>query len=106
MERGDNSNPNPDESVGLIDYLLSYRRVATIPSLRPYLDKQAQYFSLGLRFPTIAVDIMAEDNSNPITIDELEAIAKQKLLQNVYDYYASGSDDQKCVRRNRKAFDR
>jgi (S)-2-hydroxy-acid oxidase len=49
---------------------------------------------------------MANDGPNPITIDELESIAKQKLPQNVYDYYACGSDDQKCLRRNLSAFDR
>jgi hypothetical protein len=49
---------------------------------------------------------MANETSKPITIDELEAIAKTKLPQNVYDYYACGSDDQKCLRRNRSAFDR
>ena len=49
---------------------------------------------------------MANKASKPITIDELEAIAKQNLPQNVYDYYACGSDDQKCLRRNRSAFDR
>ena len=49
---------------------------------------------------------MADPKSNPITIDELEAIAKQKLPSNVYDYYSSGSDDQKCLRRNLSAFDR
>lgn len=49
---------------------------------------------------------MADNTPKPITIDELEVIAKQKLPQNVYDYYACGSDDQKCLRRNREAFDR
>jgi (S)-2-hydroxy-acid oxidase len=49
---------------------------------------------------------MADSKPDPITIDELEAIAKQKLPSNVYDYYSSGSDDQKCLKRNRDAFDR
>jgi (S)-2-hydroxy-acid oxidase len=49
---------------------------------------------------------MANQESKPITIDELEAIAKQKLPSNVYNYYSCGSDDQKCVKRNRDAFDR
>ena len=49
---------------------------------------------------------MANPKPNLITIDELEAIAKQKLPSNVYDYYSSGSDDQKCLKRNRDAFDR
>ena len=49
---------------------------------------------------------MAKQESKPITIDELEAIAKRKLPSNVYNYYACGSDDQKCLKRNRDAFDR
>jgi (S)-2-hydroxy-acid oxidase len=49
---------------------------------------------------------MANQDPKPITIDELEAIAKQKLPSNVYNYYSCGSDDQKCVKRNRDAFDR
>jgi len=49
---------------------------------------------------------MAKEEPKPITIDELEAIAKQKLPSNVYNYYASGSDDQKCLKRNCDAFDR
>ncbi|KAM0707840.1 hypothetical protein Q7P35_004489 [Cladosporium inversicolor] len=48
---------------------------------------------------------MTNNGPKPITIDELELIAKQELPQNVYDYYACGSDDQKCLRRNRSAFD-
>lgn len=49
---------------------------------------------------------MAETIVNPVTIDELESLARQKLPKNVYDYYASGADDQKCLIRNRVAFDR
>jgi hypothetical protein len=61
-----------------------------------------------LRIEIIAAHLnpMADPKPNPITIDELEAIAKQKLPSNVYDYYSSGSDDQKCLKRNRDAFDR
>lgn len=49
---------------------------------------------------------MSKETPKPITVDELEAIAKKKLPQNVYDYYSCGADDQKCLRRNRDAFDR
>lgn len=49
---------------------------------------------------------MGEHATKPITIEDLETIARRKLPQNVYDYYASGSDDQNCLRRNREAFDR
>jgi (S)-2-hydroxy-acid oxidase len=49
---------------------------------------------------------MANRPTRPITIDELEVIARQTLPQNVYDYYACGADDQKCLKRNRSAYDR
>jgi len=49
---------------------------------------------------------MGDKVATPITIEDLEDIARQKLPQNVYDYYASGSDDQVCLRRNREAFSR
>ncbi|XP_074311211.1 glycolate oxidase [Silene latifolia] len=39
-------------------------------------------------------------------INEYEAIAKQKLPKMVYDYYASGSEDQWSLSENRNAFSR
>lgn len=41
---------------------------------------------------------------DPITVDEVEAIAKRRLPGHVYDLYASGADDQDTLRRNREAF--
>lgn len=37
---------------------------------------------------------------------EYEAIAKQKLPKMVYDYYASGAEDQWTLAENRNAFSR
>jgi 4-hydroxymandelate oxidase len=42
----------------------------------------------------------------PINIFELEAIAREKLSQAAYDYYASGAHDEVTLRENRAAFDR
>jgi (S)-2-hydroxy-acid oxidase len=50
---------------------------------------------------------MADKNTkeDPITIGEFEAIAQSKLPGNVYDYYASGADEQKALKRNHSAYD-
>ena len=45
-------------------------------------------------------------NEIPITVEHVEAIARQRLPKNVLDYYASGADDQTAVKRNRTDFDR
>jgi (S)-2-hydroxy-acid oxidase len=45
-------------------------------------------------------------DSDPITVNQVEAIARQKLPSNVYDYYACGADDQTVIERNRSDFDR
>lgn len=37
---------------------------------------------------------------------EYEAIAKEKLPKNAYDYYASGAEDQWTLKENRNAFSR
>ncbi|MFN0248120.1 MAG: alpha-hydroxy acid oxidase [Kofleriaceae bacterium] len=39
-----------------------------------------------------------------LNLFELEALAKARLPQMAWDYYASGADDERCVRRNRDAF--
>lgn len=44
------------------------------------------------------------DGPDPITLDEVEAIAKRRLPGHVYALYASGADDQDALRRNREAF--
>lgn len=45
-------------------------------------------------------------HSDPITVDQVEAIARQKLPSNVYNYYACGADDQSALERNQGDFDR
>ncbi|XP_058731874.1 glycolate oxidase-like [Vicia villosa] len=39
-------------------------------------------------------------------VSEYEAIAKQKLPKMVYDYYASGAEDEWTLKENRNAFSR
>lgn len=41
-----------------------------------------------------------------MNIFELEKLAKEKLAPEAFDYYASGSDDELALRRNREAFER
>ncbi|KAI5262808.1 FMN-dependent dehydrogenase [Aureobasidium subglaciale] len=42
----------------------------------------------------------------PITVTEIEEIAKTRLPKNVYDYYSCGADEQKALARNLYMFDR
>jgi (S)-2-hydroxy-acid oxidase len=48
----------------------------------------------------------AASSTVPITVMEIEEIAKTRLPQNVYDYYACGADEQKAMARNSYMFDR
>jgi 4-hydroxymandelate oxidase len=41
-----------------------------------------------------------------LNLAELEALARARLPQMAWDYYASGADDEHCVRRNCEAFQR
>ncbi|KAK2787414.1 hypothetical protein FQN53_005325 [Emmonsiellopsis sp. PD_33] len=59
--------------------------------------------STGAIAPPIAAKQTKED---PITIAELAVLAQKKLSKQVWDYYASGADEEKAVRRNQNAFDR
>lgn len=43
---------------------------------------------------------------DPITIEELFSLAQRKLPKQIWDYYASGSDEGYAVRRNNKAYDK
>jgi 4-hydroxymandelate oxidase len=43
--------------------------------------------------------------TEPINLKDLEAAAQAKLTQMAWDYYASGADDERCLRRNVDAFD-
>ncbi|KAF5641932.1 putative L-lactate dehydrogenase (cytochrome), partial [Fusarium sp. NRRL 25303] len=49
---------------------------------------------------------MATTSSPPLTLREVELAAKTKLPQHIYEFYASGSDDEKALRRNVDAFNR
>lgn len=42
----------------------------------------------------------------PVNLFELEAIAREKLAREAYDYYASGANDEVTLRENRAAYDR
>jgi 4-hydroxymandelate oxidase len=42
----------------------------------------------------------------PVNLFELEAIAREKLPREFYDYYASGAEDEVTVRENRAAYER
>jgi isopentenyl diphosphate isomerase/L-lactate dehydrogenase-like FMN-dependent dehydrogenase len=39
-------------------------------------------------------------------VSEFEKLSKEKLLQMVYNYYASGTEDQWKIRENREDFSR
>jgi 4-hydroxymandelate oxidase len=41
-----------------------------------------------------------------LNLHELEALAKAKLPQLAWDYYSSGADDERCIRRNIDAYER
>ncbi|PNY10655.1 peroxisomal (S)-2-hydroxy-acid oxidase glo1, partial [Trifolium pratense] len=43
---------------------------------------------------------------NITNVNEYEAIAKEKLSKVIYDYYASGAEDQWTLKENRNAFSR
>ncbi|KAJ5599503.1 hypothetical protein N7450_000570 [Penicillium hetheringtonii] len=45
-------------------------------------------------------------DENPITVEHVEAIAREKLPAYVLDYYAGGADDQTAMKRNQTDFDR
>ena len=49
---------------------------------------------------------MADEKEDPITVQEVEVIAQKRLLKNVHEYYACGSDEQTALQRNTEAFSR
>ncbi|KAF1854808.1 hypothetical protein Lal_00008670 [Lupinus albus] len=49
---------------------------------------------------------MATTSSQPLTLHQVELAAKSKLPQHIYEFYASGSDDEEALRRNVDAFNR
>jgi (S)-2-hydroxy-acid oxidase len=44
--------------------------------------------------------------SPPLTLHEVELAGKAKLPKHIYEFYASGSDDEEALRRNVEAFNR
>ncbi|PWY80866.1 FMN-dependent alpha-hydroxy acid dehydrogenase [Aspergillus sclerotioniger CBS 115572] len=44
--------------------------------------------------------------NDPLTLPEVEHAAKARLPSHIYEFYASGSDQQNALARNEKAFDR
>src|ERR1044071_6224653 len=42
----------------------------------------------------------------PVNVFDFEAIARQALLREAYDYYAGGAQDEVTLRENRAAYDR
>lgn len=53
---------------------------------------------VGVWHATISMEIT--------NVMEYEAVAKQKLPKMVFDYYASGAEDQWTLKENREAFSR
>lgn len=49
---------------------------------------------------------MANPAATITNVCEFEEVAKQKLPKMVYDYYASGAEDQWTLKENRHAFER
>ncbi|XP_013390912.1 hydroxyacid oxidase 1 [Lingula anatina] len=49
---------------------------------------------------------MADGDSIPVCLDDVEAIALKKMSKNAYDHYRSGADDQQTLGDNRAAFKR
>eukprot|EP00250_Pteridium_aquilinum_P024384 c29002_g1_i1 orf=3-539(-) len=45
-------------------------------------------------------------NNMVVNVSEYEALAKEKLPKMVFDYYASGADDQYTLKENRSAFEK
>jgi len=45
-------------------------------------------------------------DETPVNVDEFEALARERLPQPVYDYYAGGAGDEWTLRENRAAYDR
>lgn len=42
--------------------------------------------------------------TNPITVEDVKVIAKQRLDPAVWDYYTTGADEEQSVRRNEQIF--
>jgi len=47
-----------------------------------------------------------KQEDKPLTIQEFERNAQNKLTKQVWDFYVSGSEEQMSVKRNRYAYDK
>ena len=47
-----------------------------------------------------------DDAPSPVTVDDYEPIARERLPRDVYDFYAGGAGDEWTLVENRRAFDR
>lgn len=56
--------------------------------------------------PDNPATVSAAAAEDPITVAEITDIAKRNLPKQVWDYYASGADEEVAVTRNKTAFDR
>jgi 4-hydroxymandelate oxidase len=50
--------------------------------------------------------VSADAWASALSLRDLEAIARARVPRIAWDYYASGADDERCLERNRAAFDR
>ncbi|KAJ5786791.1 uncharacterized protein N7503_012003 [Penicillium pulvis] len=48
----------------------------------------------------------SHEANDPITLQEMQVIARDKLPKHIYDFFASGSDNERALLRNEQAFDR
>lgn len=55
---------------------------------------------------SVQADMTSEKMESITNVMEYEAIAREKLPKMVYDYYASGAEDQWTLHENRCAFSR
>lgn len=42
---------------------------------------------------------------DPITVGQVEALARKKLSSQVYNYYVCGADDETAIERNKTDYD-
>lgn len=49
---------------------------------------------------------MAPNKQDPLSINQVEAIARRNLPSQVYNYYACGADDETAIDRNKEDFNR
>ncbi|XP_015942878.1 glycolate oxidase isoform X1 [Arachis duranensis] len=62
--------------------------------------------SVHVPFPLVSIVNTGRMKKQITNVNEYEGIAKEKLPKMVYDYYASGAEDQWTLKENRNAFSR